>query len=227
MRKILLVEDDSSLGRTLTDRLSEDFLVEWSQTQKSALGHLEQTVYDLVILDVGLPDGSGFEVAKKIATTSKVPIVFLTAQSDAESRLRGYELGAQEFIPKPFHLKELLLRVEHVMNAHLRADLLKLPACEVNFNEMKIRRKTGEIEFPAVKDLKVLQFLVEKSPEAVSRDQILDEVWGPEKEINHRTIDNAIVRLKKLLSDENDELIRSVRGVGYQWIYQNKGSAHE
>jgi DNA-binding response OmpR family regulator len=87
---------------------------------------------------------------------------------------------------------------------------------------MKIKKNTGEIEYPALKDLRVLQLLVKKAPEAVSRDQILDEVWGPDKELNHRTVDNTIVRLKKILGDEKDQLIRSVRGVGYQWIYENK-----
>ncbi|MFZ3231532.1 MAG: response regulator transcription factor [Pseudobdellovibrio sp.] len=222
MRNILLVEDDSSLGATLMERLSKDFKVQWSQNQAQALVEISQKVFDLIILDVGLPDGSGFHIAEVLSIKAKTPIIFLTAQSDAESRLKGYELGAQEFIPKPFHLKELLIRVEHVMNAHVHTARLKLPLCEVNFKEMKIIKKSGEIEFPALKDLKVLQFLVDKFPEAVSRDQILDEVWGPEKEINHRTVDNTMVRLKKLLNDENDQLIRSVRGVGYQWIYQAK-----
>lgn len=231
MRKVLLVEDDISLGNTLTERLSKDFAVTWCQTQKEAiraLGHAHgqshaQSCFDLLILDVGLPDGSGFQIAE-FATSlkQKVSIIFLTAQSDAESRLKGYELGAQEYIPKPFHLKELLMRVQHVLQANPIFESLQLPDCEVFFDEMKIKKKTGEIEYPAMKDLRVLQLLVKRAPEAVSRDQILDEVWGPEKEINHRTVDNTIVRLKKLLGDEKEQLIRSVRGVGYQWIHKNQ-----
>lgn len=223
MRKILLVEDDLSLGNTLKERLSKEFLVMWSQGQREALDVLNKNKFDLLILDVGLPDGSGFLIAEQCGQMShKTPIIFLTAQSDAESRLKGYEMGAQEYIPKPFHLKELLMRVQHVLQAYPESDSLQLPECQVLFDEMKIKKNTGEIEYPALKDLRVLQLLVKKAPEAVSRDQILDEVWGPEKELNHRTVDNTIVRLKKLLGDDKDQLIRSVRGVGYQWIYGNK-----
>ncbi len=240
-RKILLVEDDASLGQTLLERLSRDFLVTWSQTQRDALKSLEEQIFQLVILDVGLPDGSGFQIAEKIAEknaekkaekinhgakqAAKIPLIFLTAQGDAESRLRGYELGALEYIPKPFHLKELLIRIDHVMKAIPESESLQLPTCQIFFDEMRLQKITGEIEYPALRDLQVLKLLVSRAPEPVSRDQILDEVWGPDKEINHRTIDNTIVRLKKLLGDENEQLIRSVRGVGYQWIYvqqQNK-----
>lgn len=239
-RKILLVEDDASLGQTLQERLSRDFLVTWSQTQKEALQALEEQIFHLVILDVGLPDGSGFQIAEKMGqmqnhspsysashlasytasySPSRTPLIFLTAQGDAESRLQGYELGALEYIPKPFHLKELLIRIEHVMKSVPASESLKLPTCEIFFDEMRLQKITGEIEYPALRDLQVLKLLVKKAPEPVSRDQILDEVWGPDKEINHRTIDNTIVRLKKLLGDDNDQLIRSVRGVGYHWIY--------
>ncbi|MBL7668925.1 MAG: response regulator transcription factor [Bdellovibrionaceae bacterium] len=231
MRKILLVEDDLSLGNTLKERLSKEFLVTWSQGQREALEALNGNKFDLLILDVGLPDGSGFQIAEQFGQMTgqmtgqmsrQTPIIFLTAQSDAESRLKGFELGAREYIPKPFHLKELLMRVQHVLQAFPVSDSLQLPECQVFFDEMKIKKNTGEIEYPALKDLRVLQLLVKKAPEAVSRDQILDEVWGPDKELNHRTVDNTIVRLKKILGDEKDQLIRSVRGVGYQWIYENK-----
>lgn len=222
MKKVLLVEDDLSLGSSLQERLSIDFNLMWAKSQQEAIQLLEKNVFDLAILDIGLPDGSGFIVAENIIKKMKTAIIFLTAQSDAESRLRGYELGAHEFVPKPFHLKELLLRIQHVMDSHTIDQVLQLPDCQVYFHEMKIKKKSGEIEFPSFKDLKVLELLIKKSPEAVSRDQILDEVWGPEKEINHRTVDNVIVRLKKVLSDDDEKLIRSVRGFGYQWVYKIK-----
>ena len=222
MKKVLLVEDDLSLGSSLQERLSVDFTLLWAKNQQEAVQLLEKNIFDLAILDVGLPDGSGFSVAENILKKMKTAIIFLTAQSDAESRLRGYELGAHEFVPKPFHLKELLIRIQHVMDSHTIDQVLQLPDCQVYFNEMKIKKLSGEIEFPSLKDLKVLELLIKKAPEAVSRDQILDEVWGPEKEINHRTVDNVIVRLKKVLSDDQEKLIRSVRGFGYQWVYKTK-----
>jgi DNA-binding response OmpR family regulator len=222
MKKILLLEDDHSLGPVLKERLSKTFSVVLCQTIQQAKLEIKNQHFDLAILDVGLPDGSGFEVAAEIKKISKVPILFLTAQSDAENRLKGYELGAEEYIPKPFHLKELLIRIEHVLQSHPVTHILKLPECEIHFSEMKIKKKSGEIEFPAAKDLQVLELLVKKSPEAVSRDEILNTVWGPEKDLNFRTIDNTIVRLKKLISDDQDQFIRSVRGIGYQWIFNQE-----
>lgn len=104
--------------------------------------HAQAFPFDLLILDVGLPDGSGFQIAE-FATSlkQKVSIIFLTAQSNAESRLKGYELGAQEYIPKPFHLKELLMRVQHVLQANPNFESLQLPDCEVFFDEMKMTKR--------------------------------------------------------------------------------------
>ena len=219
-KQVLLVEDDLSLGKTLQERLSQDFAVTWSQSKKSALENIHSRSFDLAILDVGLPDGSGFDIAEILQHSQKTAILFLTAQGDAESRLHGYEVGAQEYIPKPFHLKELLLRIQHVLDSHAPAKVLALPTCEIDFSELKIQTNDGKIHYPAVKDLRVLELLIARAPSAVSRDQILDEIWGPEKEINHRTIDNTIVRLKKSIGDNQDLFIRSVRGIGYHWIYQ-------
>lgn len=224
MKKILLLEDDHSLGPLLKERLSKSYSVQLHSNIAGALKAVQADHFDLAILDVGLPDGSGFDVAREIKKASATPILFLTAQGDAESRLKGYEIGAEEFVPKPFHLKELLIRIEHVLESHPVTHVLRLPDCEVFFNEKKVKRKNGEIEFPSFKDLEVLELLLKKAPEPVSRDEILDEVWGPDKELNTRTIDNAIVRLKKLINDQEENYIRSVRGIGYQWIFNEKDS---
>src|SRR4051794_23414513 len=104
MTKILLVEDDSSLGATLRDRLAKDgYTVVWTSTLRDSLAEGAKQPFDLYIFDVGLPDGTGFELARQMPPK---PLIFLTAQSDAESRLTGYDLGAEEYIPKPFHLRE-------------------------------------------------------------------------------------------------------------------------
>jgi two-component system phosphate regulon response regulator PhoB len=222
MKKILLVEDDHSLGPLLKERLSRHYEVVLCSTHQLALQEIDNSNFDLAILDVGLPDGSGFDIGQHLKKKSKTPILFLTAQGDAESRLKGYELGAEEYVPKPFHLKELLIRIEHVLESHPVTHHLELEDSIIYFNEKKVKRKSGEIEFPPLKDLQLLELLIQKSPDPVSRDQILDEVWGPEKDLNTRTIDNAIVRLKRLLGGEDEKYIRSVRGLGYQWIYKKK-----
>lgn len=225
MRKLLLVEDDPSLGNTLLERLQKDYEVSWAQNLAEAWTTFSRSRdFDLVILDVGLPDGNGFELAEKIKKISPALFIFLTAQADAESRLRGFELGAEEYIPKPFHLKELLIRVKHVLEAHAPAKELVLESCTVNFTTMSVQKKSGQIEYPPVTDIKILQLLVEKSPRVLSRDDIMNEIWGVDKNPSHRTIDNIIVRLRHLLGDEGERHIRSVRGVGYQWATEDTQS---
>lgn len=222
MRKVLLVEDDLSLGETLLERLKKDYDVAWAKTSAQAWElFVKAKDFDLVILDVGLPDGNGFDLAGKIKTISSVLFIFLTAQADAESRLRGFELGAEEFIPKPFHLKELLIRVKHVLDAHAPARELALQTCVVNFTTMSVQKKSGPIEYPPVTDIKILQLLIEKSPRILSRDEIMNEIWGIDKNPSHRTIDNIIVRLRQLLGEDGEKHIRSVRGVGYQWFTED------
>lgn len=218
MKKILIVEDDLTLGETLKERLETDFEVSWAPNQKQAIAKIKESDFDLVILDIGLPDGDGFQVAKSV-NKSKSHILFLTAQSDAESRLQGYELGAEEFIPKPFHLKELMIRIRHVLTDHsVKPHRLIVDGIEVDFNQMSVRKRDGTIEYPAQSDLKIIEFLIKKSPKAVTRDELMDFVWGQDKNANIRSIDNAIVRIKKFLDLNNDDVIRNVRGIGYQWI---------
>lgn len=225
MKKIMIVEDDRVLGKLLTEKLSENYQVVLSADKAGALLRLKnEGPPDLIILDVGLPDGNGFEIAEFIKISKPLlPIIFLTAQADANSRLRGYEIGADEYIPKPFHLKELLIKIQHIFELHQLKNELLLENCSIYFNELCVKRKDGSIEYPAANDLKVLQFLIKQSPNVVSRDEILNFIWGTDKSINHRTVDNTIVRLKKLLGSENEVFIRSVRSVGYQWL-QKKDS---
>lgn len=221
MRKILLVEDDLSLGETLNERLKKDYDVSWAKSFGEAWTLFSKDKnHELAILDVGLPDGNGFDLAQKLksaAAPNALLFLFLTAQADAESRLRGFELGAEEYIPKPFHLKELLLRVKHVLEAHVPNREIKIKECTINFSNMSVKKKSGAIEYPAVTDMRILQLLIEKSPRVLSRDEIMNEVWGVDKNPSHRTIDNIIVRLRQLFGESGEKYIRSVRGVGYQW----------
>lgn len=221
MKKILLVEDDSSLGLTLSERLNKDYKVTWIKTITEAWNYFVQhdAEIDLAILDVGLPDGNGFDLARKIKARSNTPILFLTAQSDAENRLQGYEIGAEEFIPKPFHLKELLMRLSHVLEAHSVTKEYILENVKINFHDMSIKSKTGKVEYPSISDMKTLKLLIERSPNILSRDEIINEIWGEDKMISHRTIDNMIVRLRHLIESDH---IRSVRGTGYQYINNPK-----
>lgn len=221
MKKILLVEDDASLGQTLSERLSKEYQVTWKKNLSEAWVYFVQheAEIDLAILDVGLPDGNGFDLARKIKAHYNTPILFLTAQSDAENRLQGYEIGAEEFIPKPFHLKELLLRLSHVLAVHPVTKEYVLDTVTINFQDMSIKSLSGKVEYPSISDMKTLKLLMERSPQILSRDEIINEIWGEDKMISHRTIDNMIVRLRHLIEGD---FIRSVRGTGYQYINHSK-----
>lgn len=214
MKSLLLVEDDPTLGLTLKERLGgEGYFVQWAPSAKEAREAFSKN-WDLVIFDVGLPDGSGFELATEWKEKG-IPFLFVTALSDAEHRLHGFELGAEEFIPKPFHLRELLLRVKHVLEKHPKRKFLQVGKVEIDLDAMTIRTK-GKIQRPTAKDFQVLALLIEKAPKALSRDEILDHVWGEDKVGNQRSVDNAIVRLRSYFPEEQSP-IRSVRGIGYQW----------
>lgn len=217
MKHILLVEDNDSLGSTLQERLQkEGYQVSWVPTLAEAREAFDRGKCDIILLDIGLPDGSGFSFAEQVKARTKVPIVFMTAMSSAENRLQGYELGAEDFIPKPFHLRELLLRVEQVLDSHAVRHTVQVGSIEIDLDAMSI--KVGDDQrFIPLRDFKVLKLLIDQAPRIISRDEVLDQVWGKDKFPSPRTVDNTIVRLRQSLGDTHGNLIRSVRGVGYQW----------
>ena len=222
MARVLLVEDDRSLGTTLAERLVIEGLdVQWVETLASGRDAARQGGWDLAIVDVMLPDGSGFDLAPEIRRQSRTPIMFMTALNSAESRLTGFELGADEYLPKPFHLKEFLLRVQHVLTTQAPRRQLQVGALLIDWDAMAIERD-GRREFLQLRDCRVLQMLVEAAPRAVSRSEILDRVWGEQEFPTQRTVDNAIVRLRQALDDHDGRLIRSVRSVGYQWAANSR-----
>lgn len=217
MKKILLLEDDESLGSGLQKKLSEEYQVTWCRSVEKALKALDQDRFHLAILDVTLPDGSGFDVLKVCKSKFGLKAILLTAKSDPNSRLQGYELGAEEYISKPFHLKELFLRIGHVFETHVEEEILDLGDRKINLSDLSISHGNGEIDYPPVKDMLLLKLLVESAPHPVSRDTMIDRVWGQDREISPRTIDNSIARIRGRLGKDEEKYIRSVRGIGYQW----------
>jgi two-component system, OmpR family, phosphate regulon response regulator PhoB len=218
MSRVLLVEDDRSLGTTLAERLrKEGFETEWKATLEDATRAFEKGGWDVVILDVGLPDGSGFDLARRIKSVSSTPIMFMTAASSAENRLEGFEIGADEFIPKPFHLKELFIRIRHVLDQHAKRSVVKIAQKTIDLDAMVIIHEDGSREYPQSRDFQVLRMLIDSAPRVVTRDEILDRVWGEDRFPTPRAVDNAIVRLRQSLGDSGASAIRSVRGLGYQW----------
>lgn len=217
VQRILLLEDDKSLGETLEGRLSEaGYVIDWVMTCEAAYSSAQQHRYACALIDIGLPDGSGFDVAREIVQRSTTPVIFLTAMNSAEYRLEGFEIGAVDYIPKPFHLKELLLRIQRVLgDAKVRQyDNIKL-LIDVDTVEID-----GEKVTLPNRDFELLCFLFEQSPKVLSRDEILKKVFKSEETTTPRVVDNAIVRIRSALGPAREELIRSVRGQGYQCLYR-------
>ena len=218
MPRVLLVEDDASLGRTLAERLEKERLtVQWVQTIADANAQLGSGAWDLAILDVKLPDGSGFGLARQIRKSTTTPIMFMTALNSAENRLEGFEIGADEYLPKPFHLKEFIIRVRHVLGRQRPTRIVRVNGLVIDLDAMSIESPTGEKTFLQVRDSRVLKLLLDAAPRVVDRSDILDRVWGEDQFPTPRAVDNTIVRLRQILKDDDGRLIRSVRGVGYQW----------
>ncbi len=218
MPRVLLVEDEPSLGRTLCERLQKESLdVTWAQTIAAAELALASGRWDLAVVDVKLPDGSGFGLARHIKRTSLTPVMFMTALNSAENRLEGFEIGADEYLPKPFHLKEFILRVRHVLATQRVPEVLNARGRQIDLAALSVVVPGGDRVFLQVRDARVLKLLIAAAPSAVDRSEILDRVWGRDQYPTTRAVDNAIVRIRQALRDENGELIRSVRSVGYQW----------
>lgn len=222
---ILIVEDEENVGSTLSERLQQDaYNVSWAKDQKTALKIFEEREFDLAILDITLPDGSGWNIGSSIKNRSKsTALIFLTAHSSPEDRIRGLELGAEDYIVKPFHYRELLLRVQNVIKraAFVRSsashEAVTIGAAQIWFSKFEASRN-GKKTSLSHKESALLKLLHQKKGTAVTRDEILNQVWSQDEYPSTRTIDNFIVRLRRLVeeSPEHPQTIRSIRGVGYQ-----------
>lgn len=223
MKKILLVEDDKTLGDSLKERLSkEGYEMHLVRSLAEARQRLGEHQFDLWLLDLSLPDGNSFDLVREFKTKAMAPVVFMTAFGDSENRLKGYELGAYEFIPKPFHLKELLLRLKHVFESHGAPAVVGYRSGKIDLRAMQVTDEDGRVLEVVPRDFQILKVLIEAAPRVVTRDEILNSLWGEDRYPSPRTIDNAIVRLRQVLNDEDGELIKSVRGLGYQWLGDGK-----
>jgi two-component system phosphate regulon response regulator PhoB len=223
--KILLVEDDVGLSTTLLERLKLDgYQPVHAATKKEAedLFHQSADDFDLLLLDVGLPDGSGLDFARDIRCKYAVPIVFLSAINSAAHRLEGFEIGAEDYIPKPFHLKELLLRIKKALQVNELAKKIDYEFFSIDFEARSIYSEKTAAIYPSARDFDVLKFLISASPRVVSRQELIKRVWQESEDSQSgRTVDNSIVRLRQHMRPflpEDKEIIRSVRGLGYQWL---------
>lgn len=216
---ILIVEDESSIADTICYALeTENFSVEWKSLGEDGVAYLKDNDVDLIVLDVGLPDTSGFEVCKTIRTFSDVPIIFLTARKEEVDRVVGLEIGADDYVVKPFSPRELVARVKVILR---RLDKgVKSVSDSGGFD---VDDAKGRISYNGtVLDLTryeygVLKVLVRQPERIFSREQLMDKVWEAPEASMDRTVDAHIKSLRAKLREVGDgrEFIKTHRGVGY------------
>jgi len=225
--RILLVEDEDSLAIGLIYNLTEEgYHVTRAADGLAARKLIETSDFDLVILDIMLPYLDGFELARLIRERSpQLPILILTARTGIKDRIKGLELGADDFLMKPFHLKELLLRLQGMMrrkrwyrNLSSVGPVYRFGRNQVNFENLTALSGGKKIRI-TLREAMMLKYLIENKNKIVSRQDILENVWKISSEIETRTVDNFIARLRKYFESdpENPVYIKSIRGAGYMF----------
>jgi DNA-binding response OmpR family regulator len=223
MKKIVLIEDDADLFALLKYNLEkEGFSLMGSQTGKGALELCRRVRPDLILLDIMLPDSDGLDICKGIrndAELMQVPIIFLTARASETDRIVGLELGANDYIVKPFFIRELIARIKLQFRAQATpVRVLKASGVEVDRSSCQARLDGQLLQLTAT-EFRLLEFLMSRTGVVFSREQLLNAVWGQDRAITDRTVDVYILRLRQKIEKDpaNPKLIHSVRGFGYSF----------
>ena len=225
MPKICVVEDENSIAEMVRFNLEmESYEVELIQDGAEALELFKRNFeFDLIILDVMLPNVSGVDLCRLIRQTSQVPILFLSAKGTTADRIEGLKAGGNDYLPKPFDLEELLLRIAILLNTIPKSteEIVTIGRCEVNFKTFLVVNEETEDEITlSKKEVALLQLFYSKAGEVISRSEILDKVWGKDQFPTTRTIDNFILHFRKIFETNPKEPnhFHSVRGVGYKFL---------
>ena len=224
--KILLVEDEMNLARPLKFNLEQEgYKVQFTPSGKEALNYYKGDTFDLIILDLMIEEIDGFEVARQIRQgNSRIPILMLTAYSSAQDRIHGFEAGADDYIVKPFHLRELLLRVQRMLEratwySQRPTREIQIAGYKVNLDQLTGEGPRGALQLTAL-EASLLEVLFMEPSRVFSRAELLQNVWGYQSGVETRTVDNFIVRLRKYFESEPEKPAHfvSVRGRGYMYV---------
>jgi DNA-binding response OmpR family regulator len=217
-KRILVVEDDRALARVLRDNLTFDgFEVEWVPNGNLAVTRVNVLNPDLVVLDITLPGRNGFEICGDLRQRGRIPILMLTARGQKADKLRGLDLGADDYMTKPFDLEEFLARVRAVLRRTRPSyDALAMGAVTVDFVSQTASRGTTRLHLTH-REFEILQYLAERPGQVVERSVLLREVWGYKQTPFTRLVDNAVARLRKKIEPDSHQpqFIHTVRGDGY------------
>lgn len=219
--RIFLLEDEDAIGIGLEYSLKQEgYEVVWSRTQAEAMRFISEETFDLFLLDVNLPDGNGYDVCRKIKSMGDYPVIFLTVIEEEVNVVMGLELGADDYITKPFRLKELLARVKSVLRRYYResADsVLRYRDLVVNTSEAKVFCSGKEVVLTAM-EYRLLLVLMKNRGTVLSRNNLLENLWDIDGNfVDDNTLSVYVKRLRdKLEADvSHPQYIKTVRGRGY------------
>ncbi len=220
MAKILLVEDDKNIISNLTEFLnSEGYIVSNVSGQTAAMDFLSSESVDLVLLDVSLAEGNGFATCKAIKAEYDIPVIFLTASGDEFSTVTGFDLGADDYIPKPFRPRELISRIKNILRrSGSTGKVVKLGDVVVD-TEKGIALKDNRELYLSALEYRLLLFFINNRGILLTRNQLLDAIWDVAGDyVNDNTLTVYIKRLREKIEDDpaNPKIILTVRGSGYK-----------
>lgn len=218
---IFLLEDDEAIGIGLTYSLeNEGYNVTLAKSVKEAEKIIDEKEFSLYILDLTLPDGSGYDVCKRIKAKGDLPVIFLTAYDDEVNVIMGFELGADDYISKPFRVKELMLRIKSVMRRYSNETsdgIIKINSLKINTNEAKVYKNNEEIILTAM-EYRLLLILLSNRGKVLSRTALLENIWDVAGDfVEDNTLTVYIKRLRDKIEENpaKPEFIKTVRGLGY------------
>lgn len=218
MKNILLIEDNESILKGLVYSLEQErFKVTTAMTIKDSKNLLESNnIYNLIILDISLPDGSGFDLCKYIKSNYNIPIIFLTAKDEEQDVVQGFDLGADDYIIKPFRTRELISRANNILRRYnnIQTNIITSSNIKIYLDAQRVYKNDDEIVLTAL-EYKILALLFTNINQTVSREKILDKIWDiAGNYVNDNTLTVYIKRIRAKLSP--NDIIKTIKGIGYR-----------
>lgn len=218
MSRILLVEDNDSIILGLEYLFKEEkFEFDFAKLKKNAIEKIEKENFDIVLIDIGLPDGNGFEVCKYIKEYRKqLPIIFLTANDEEKDVVYGLDLGAEDYITKPFRNRELISRIKNVLRRNGKPDLISCKGVSIDTVQRKVFRDGAEVDLTKL-EYSICLNLFSNINKLITREEILNDIWDLAGNfVNDNTLTVYIKRIREKIGDKDGKIIETVRGVGYR-----------
>lgn len=217
--KILIVDDEKMIREVIKEYcLAANYIVDCADSGKNALEKLQNNIYDLMVLDIMMPEMDGYTMLRELPKANRIPTIILSARGEEFDKLLGFDLGIDDYLTKPFSPKELIARIKAILKrtTNKLPEIYNLNTLEVNFSAhiIKIDNKTINV---TPKEFEILTYLIENKNIAISREQLLSKLWGYDYFGDDRTVDTHIKMLRNNLGKYRD-YIKTVRGIGYKFV---------